>query len=55
MAAAKGFTTIASILLVAGADVNAQDDEGHTPLHVAGKNGLLPLLSILCENLQNTL
>jgi len=37
-------------LLAAGADVNAQDIFGYTPLHLASRNGALSIVKVLLQN-----
>jgi ankyrin repeat protein len=38
-AAATGDTDVVKLLLAKGADVNAKEDDGWTPLHWAARNG----------------
>lgn len=43
-------TAAASLLIKANADVNGFDNAGATPLHIAARNGNLPLVKLLVEN-----
>lgn len=47
VAVENSFTDAVKLLLIEGANVNAQDDENNTPLHYAAKNGDMELIKIL--------
>ncbi|ESO84810.1 hypothetical protein LOTGIDRAFT_179562 [Lottia gigantea] len=51
VAAAKGYVKVMDILLQAGVDINAQDNDGWTPLHGAAHWGQEESCQILVENL----
>lgn len=48
-AAGHGFIKIARILIEAGADVNAKDDQGRIPLHNAAQFGHIDMIGLLAE------
>lgn len=47
-----GNTKVAQILIANGANVNAEDFSGHTPLHSAAKNGNLIYKPVICPVLE---
>jgi len=49
IAAAKGHTAVARVLLEAGADANVAADDGETPLQVAAQCGHLAVVKVLLE------
>jgi protein phosphatase 1 regulatory subunit 12A len=51
VAAAKGYIRVISMLIQGGADLNAQDVDGWTPLHASSHWGQREACQILCENL----
>jgi len=50
MAASKGASAVAEVLLAAGADVTAADDRGRTALHLAAENGHLDMARVLLDH-----
>ena len=46
-ASENGYVSIASVLIAAGADVNAKHNFGHTPLHEATRNGYTTIAAML--------
>lgn len=53
VAAAKGYISVMKILIQAGADLNAQDNDGWTALHAAAHWGQKEACAILADNLAN--
>ncbi|XP_050732504.1 protein phosphatase 1 regulatory subunit 12A-like isoform X14 [Eriocheir sinensis] len=51
VASAKGYIKVMSLLIEAGADINAKDNDGWTPLHAAAHWGQREAIEILCENM----
>ena len=49
IAAYKGHTEIVKVLIAAGANIEAIDDEGYTPLEVAARNGHVEVVKLLLE------
>ena len=49
MACQNGHEAIVSLLLEKGADVNAKNNDGWTPLHWASENGHEAIVSLLLE------
>jgi len=45
-----GDTNVASVLLAHGADINAKDGEGKTPLHFAAQQGTFRAVEWLLKN-----
>jgi protein phosphatase 1 regulatory subunit 12A len=50
IAAAKGYVEVIRLLLKAGADINARDNDGWTPLHAAAHWGQAEACKILAHN-----
>ncbi|XP_052809885.1 protein phosphatase 1 regulatory subunit 12A-like isoform X9 [Mya arenaria] len=51
VAAAKGYVKVIGVLLQAGAEINAKDVDGWTPLHAAAHWGMEESCKILAENM----
>ena len=51
VASAKGYIRVMSMLVQGGADLNAQDVDGWTPLHAAAHWGQREACQLLCENM----
>jgi len=47
IAAARGHTTVVHLLLDANVDINAQDENGRTPLFLAACKGQYPMVDLL--------
>ena len=49
-AALMGYTETAELLISKGANVNAKDDDGWTPLHYAVREGHTKIIELLKKN-----
>ena len=49
----KGDLEVVRFLIVKGADVNAKDDEDHTPLHWSAREGHLEVVQALIKSGSN--